>query len=410
MKKKWIIPLLSIIILGTSWILWHYITPHFSKSPIRIGILHSLSGDLAISEQPVANATLLAIKEINDAGGILGRQIEPLLVDGKSDEKIFAQQAERLITQEQVVALFGCWTSPSRMAVKNVVEKHKSLLFYPVQFEGLEDSPNIIYTSTTANQQIFPGVTWCLKNLGKRVFLVGSDQLLHEIIKDVVYAQGGEIVGVEYLSLHDKNVDPIIDKIIASKPDVIINNIEGNPNILFFTRLREKGITPEKVPTMSFSISEPELQYFNIDAMTGDYATWSYFESIDSPENKIFVKKIKEAYGEKQPVSDAMESAYFGIYFWKQAIEQAQSTEANLVLSALNNQAFDAPQGIVHIAEKSLQTWSFARIGKIRSDKQFTILWSSQRAIRPMPYPPTRSIEEWEKLRTQILEQEGTEQ
>jgi urea transport system substrate-binding protein len=401
MKKKWHIPLIILIVATIIILFWYFfkITP---QQTIKVGILHSLSGDLAISERPVADATLLAIKEINDAGGILGKQIEPIIVDGKSNENIFAQEAERLITQEKVAIISGCWTSPIRIKVKQVVEKYNSLLFYPVQFEGIEQSNNIVYTSTTPNQQIIPGVTWCMQHLGKKFFLVGSDPLIHEIIKDVIYAHDGEIVGVEYLAFDDKNVSPIIDKIIAAKPEVILNNIEGDTNILFFTQLRKKGITPEKIPTMSFSISEPELERFNVEDMTGDYAAWSYFENIDSRENRTFIKKIESMYGKKQTISDAMEAAYFGIYLWKQAVEKVGSIETDFVRNALYNQAFNAAQGIIHIAQDSLQTWNFSRIGKIRSDKDFTILWSSEKSIRPMSYLPWRSVAEWDMLATTI--------
>lgn len=401
MTKKWYLILSLIIILCAINLIW-YISPSLTPSgKIKVGILHSLTGDLAISEKPVSESTLLAIKEINAAGGLLGKQIEPILVDCKSDPNIFAQEAERLITQEHVVALFGCWTSPSRIMVKQVVEKYNGLLFYPVQFEGIENSPNIVYTSSTPNQQIIPGITWSMQHLGKKFFLVGSDLLVHEIIRDVINAYDGTIVGEEYLPLGSTEVNPIIEKIINAKPDVIINNIEGEPNITFFNELRKRGITPEKIPTMSFSISEPELQVFKIDAMAGDYATWSYFESIDNPENKLFMKKLEAAYGVQEESSDSMESAYYTVYLWKQAVEKAQSTQTNLVIPALHNQAFDAPQGLIHIAENSLQTWQFARIGKIRSDKQFTILWSSEKAIKPEPYPPTRTVAEWNETRAE---------
>lgn len=376
-----------------------------NRSTIKLGILHSLTGNLAISERPVANATLLAIQEINANGGVLGKQIEAILVDGASNEKIFEREAERLITQEKVATIFGCWTSPSRILVKNVVEKYNSLLIYPVQFEGLESSENVVYTSTTPNQQIIPGVTWCMQHLGKKFFLVGSDKIIHEIIKDVIFAHNGIIVGTEYLDLNDKNINPIVQKIIETKPDVILNNIEGETNILFFNELRSKGITPEKIPTMSFSISEPELQLFNVNTMTGDYATWSYFESIDTPENKTFVKKYKSVYGDKSTVSDAMEAAYFSVYLWKQALEKAGSTNIDSVRTAFKNQAFDAPQGLIHISGPSLHTWSFTRIGKIRSDKQFTIVWSSQKSIPPSTYPTSRSIEQWNELKNSIYPQ-----
>lgn len=409
MKKKWYFALILGLLLVTlaSVTLRQFLRFYLPSQTIKVGILHSLSGDLAISERPVADATLLAIKEINAQGGILGKTIEPILVDGKSDSQVFAAQAEELLANNNVAAIFGCWTSPSRIMVKNIVEKYNSLLFYPVQFEGLETSNNVVYTSTTPNQQIIPGITWCMQHLGKKFFLVGSDSIIHEIIKDVVYAHDGEIVGVEYLALHDKNIEPIIQKIIDTQPTVILNNIEGETNVLFFNELRKRGITPEKIPTMSFSISEPELELFNIDTMVGDYASWSYFESIDSRENKIFIKKTEDMYGEKQPISDATEAAYFGVYLWKQAAEKAGSVEADLIRPALHNQAFNAPQGIVHIAQETLQTWSFARIGKIRSDKQFTILYSSEKSIRPVPYPPSRQVAEWDALATTIRKQES---
>jgi len=408
MNKKWYISLILIIIGSMAILFWYFFPAFTPQKTVKFGILHSLSGELGISEKPVADATILAIKEINDAGGVLGKKIEPILVDCKSDDTVFGQEAERLVTQEKVAVIFGGWTSPSRIAIKKVVEKYNSLYFYPVQFEGLEVSPNLVYIGTTPNQQIIPGVTWCMQHLGKKFFLVGSDPILHEIIKDVVYAHDGEIVGIGYLALHDKNVEPIIQKIVYTKPDVILNNIEGEPNMLFFDALRKQGITPEKIPTMSFSISEPELQLFNIETMIGDYAIWSYFESIDTPENKIFIKKVQAAYGEKQPLSDAMEAAYFSVYLWKYAAEKAGSFATDLIRPALHNQAFDAPQGLVHLAQHdSILTWSYARVGKIRSDKQFTILWSSQKAIQPMTYPPSRSIAEWDAIATKIREQES---
>lgn len=402
-KKQYVI--VSLIILCITIPTIYFIIKnksYTSSSKIKLGILHSLTGDLAISEQPVADAALLAIKEINAAGGVLGQQIEPLLVDGKSDEKIFAEQAERLITQEHVAAIFGCWSSPSRVMVKDVVEKYNSLLFYPVQFEGLENSPNVVYTSSTPNQQYIPGTIWCIQHLGKKFFLVGSDRLVHEIIKDVIVAHNGTVVGEEYIPLSDVNVEPIVEKIINSKPDVILNSMEGTPNIAFFNELRKRGISPEKIPTMSFSMSEPELKVFKTDSMTGDYATWSYFESIDNDENKMFIKKVQNAYGNEHGTSDAMEAAYYSVYLWKQAVEKAHSITTDLVIAALHNQAFDAPQGLIHIAEKSLQTWQCVRVGKIRSDKQFTIVWSSEKAIKPAPYPPTRTVEEWNKVRAEL--------
>ncbi len=398
--------LILLVSIGAAFIVYKIFVAIRPQKTIKVGILHSLSGHLALSERPVSDATLLAIQEINNAGGLLGKKIEPILVDGKSDDATFAREARRLIAEEKVDVIFGCWASPSRRAVKEVVEELDSLLFYPVQYEGIENSSHIVYASTTPNQQITPGVTWCLQHLGKRFFLVGTDPLLHEIIRDVVFAHGGTVLGEEYLAIGDTKVDDIIQKIIDTKPDVILNNIEGDPNVAFYDALRKNGITPEKVPTMSFSMSEPELEVFKTDSMTGDYATWSYFQSIDNEENKKFVKKIKAAYGPDHDIGDAMEAAYYSVYLWSQAVKKVHSVVASVVRPALHNQAFDAPQGLIHINENSLQAWQFARVGKIRSDKQFTILWNSQKAIEPMPYIITRTQEEWDALRTNSINKE----
>ena len=225
-----------------------------------MGVLHSLSGTMAISEKSVVDATLLAIGEINEQGGLLGRKIEPVVADGKSDWPTFASEAERLIAQEEVSTVFGCWTSASRKTVKPVFEKHDHLLFYPVQYEGLEACPNIVYTGAAPNQQIIPAVRWCFEHLGRKFFLVGSDYVFprtaNEIIRDQLRSLHGEIVGEQYILLGSEDVQDAVQSIVAAKPDVILNTINGDTNVAFFRELRAAGITPEKIPTMSFSIAD----------------------------------------------------------------------------------------------------------------------------------------------------------
>lgn len=380
---------------------WKLFIPMTAK-PIKVGILHSLTGPMAAYEKTAFDATVLAIDEINEKGGVLGRKIKPIIVDGKSDTATFVQLAEQLITQDKVAVVFGCWRTADRKAIKPIFEKYNNLLFYPVQYEGLESSPNIVYTSTTPNQQAIPATMWCLQNLGKRIFLAGSDQLFskatNEIIKDTISAFGGETVTEMYITPSSTDVAPIIKKIIETKPDVIINTMFGEVNLEFFKQLRATGITSEKIPTMSLTIDEPELQKYGAEYMAGDYSTWSHFQSIQRIENKKFVAKIKTRYGQDYVVSDAMEAAYFGVYLWAQAVNKAQTTIITKVIPALHNQAFNAPEGIVHIDDTSLDSWSVSSIGKIRSDKQFTILWNSDKAIRPVAYPFFKSKEEWEQL------------
>ena len=351
--------------------------------PIKVGILHSLSGTMAISESPVVDATLLAIEEINNNGGLLGRQIVSIVVDGQSDSLTFAKEAEKLIVIDKVSAVFGCWTSASRKTVKPIFERYRHLLFYPVQYEGLEESDNVIYTGAAPNQQLTPAVEWCINNIGKKIFLVGSDYIFpkvgNEIIKDKINVLGGEIVGEEYLLLGSNNVKSIIDKIAETDPDVILNTINGDSNTAFFNELHNAGITSEKIPVMSFSIGESELKDMGLVNMIGNYACWNYFQSINTDENKIFVEKFKNKFGQERVISDPMEAAYIGVYLWAQAVKKAGIVNIKEVRKALKTQRFMAPEGVVYLDPNNNHIWKTVRIGRIREDGQFNILWTSEK-------------------------------
>ncbi len=401
MKKRWIV--ISIFVLITAGIcsFWYFIGKSRPKSrlPIKVGILHSLTGTMAFSEKVVADATLLAIEELNESGGLLGRKIEALLVDGKSDWPTFAKEAEKLITEEHVSVIFGCWTSASRKTVKPVFEKYNHLLFYPVQYEGLEQSPNIIYTGAAPNQQIVPAVIWCFENLGKRFFLIGSDYIFprvaNEIIRDHATAIGAEIVGEEYLLLGSRDVNYIIRKIKEIKPDVILNTVNGDSNVPFFEGLQAAGITPDVIPVMSFSIAENELQSLGPENMVGNYACWNYFQSIDNSVNKQFLSRFKKKYGADRVVNDPMEAAYISVHLWAQAVREVGMDDVNEVRRVLGNQSFDAPEGLIYVDPANHHIWKTVRIGKIRSNGQFEIVWDSNKPVQPLPYPRTRSKSEW---------------
>ena len=389
---------LAIILIVAGWAAWKTWGP--KERPIKVGILHSLTGTMAISETSVRDAALLAIEELNAQGGVLGRRIEPVVADGRSDWPTFASEAERLITKERVAVVFGCWTSASRKTVKPVFEKYNHLLFYPVQYEGLEQSPNIIYTGAAPNQQIIPAVKWSFDHLGKRFFLVGSDYVFprtaNAIIKAQVQALGGEIVGEEYLRLGTLSPEKIVGKIVQTQPAVILNTINGDSNVAFFEALRRAGITPERIPTVSFSIAEDELRHLNARTMAGDYAAWNYFQSVDSPENHSFVEAFRARFGQDRVTDDPMEAAYFGVRLWARAVTAAGTTDVSEVRKALHNQSLAAPGGIVTIDAATQHTWKVVRIGKIRADGQFEIAWSSNDPIRPIPYPAFRSRAEWD--------------
>lgn len=385
----------------------------FARKPIvKIGILHSLSGSQAISEKPMVDAELMAIEEINAQKKFLKYTIVPVIADGKSDEIIFAQEAERLITQEKVSAIIGCWTSASRKAVKDVVEKHNNLLIYPVSYEGIEDSPNILYLGANQNQQIVPSVLWSFLNLGKRFFLVGSDYIYshvaNEIIKKVLNAVKGTVLGEEYILLGSNDVKPMVQAIVNAKPDVIINTIQGESNIAFFNALRSANITPEVIPVMSISsMSETEFAQIGNDAMSGDYVTASYFQSIDRDENIQFVQRFRKKYGSKRVISEAVETAYNGIYIWAQAIAVTQSYAPEIVKKHLFNKVFNAPSGIVYTDSNTLDLWKMIYVGKLRSDGQFTIVWDSKKQVQPFNYPVFSDKAVWNRFVTNLYESWG---
>jgi urea transport system substrate-binding protein len=377
--------------------------------PVKVGVLHSLTGTMAISERSVIDATLLAIDQINARGGVLGRPIEPVVVDGKSDWPAFAAGAERLITVEKVAVVFGCWTSASRKTVKPVFEKHNHLLFYPVQYEGLEQSPNIIYTGAAPNQQILPSVDWCYRELNARkFFLVGSDYVFprtaHAIIKAKVAKLGGEVVGDEYALLGATDFKGIVAKIVAAKPDVILNCINGDSNAGFFDELRTVGIVPGTMPTMSFSIAEDELRSLGAKRLAGGYCAWNYFQSVDTAENRAFVAAFKDKYGRNRVTDDPMESAYFGVHLWAQAVQRSGTTDPTAVRRALAGATLAAPEGPVTIDAVTQHTVKTVRIGRIGTEGQFDVVWTSPAPVRPEPFPEFQTKEEWGKFLTGLYE------
>ena len=407
-----IIGLIFIIALATGLGLWYFSAKHRKEfeGTIKVGILHSMTGAMAVTEKPIIDAVLLAIDEINGQGGLLHKKIIPVIRDGKTDWPTYATEAERLIKEEKVTAIFGAYTSASRKMVKPIVEEHNSLLFYPAQYEGLETSKNIVYLGATANQQAIPATIWCLQNLGKRFFLVGSDYVypraIHSIIRHVVSARNGSVVGEEYISPKQNNFADIIDKIITASPDVIINNIVGEQNNPFFKALRVAGISSEKIPTMSLVVTETELAEFNIDALIGDYGAQNYFQSLNTPTNNRFVSAFKKKYGANRVISNHMENAYLGVYFYKFAVTLAQTTETDAVREQLSKVALNAPEEIISI-DKNQHIWKAVLIGKIFPNKQFGIVWNSVSTIPPNPYPPFESIKYWDDMLARIFVQYG---
>lgn len=394
---RWLILCLALL-LGAGFTV--YQISYAPGPPIKVGILHSLTGTMAVSEKAVVDATLLAIEEVNARGGLLRRRrLVPVVADGASDWPSFAREARRLIDRERVEVVFGCWTSASRKTVRPVFEQTDHLLFYPVQYEGLETSPNIFYTGAAPNQQIIPAVKWATDKLGKRIFLVGSDYVFprtaNAIIRDQVQALRGEIVGEEYLRLGSKEAGQVVAKILATKPDVVLNTINGDSNLAFFAALRAAGVTSARIPTISFSISENELLAMDRAAMAGDYAAWNYFQSLPTEENRQFIERFRARFGRERVISDPMEAAYLGVHLWAQAVQEAGDPSPRATRVALRDQSLQAPEGVVITDPDTQHTWRSVRIGKIRPDGQFEIIWDSGKPVRPVPYPIYRSPQQW---------------
>ena len=361
------------------------------KPNLKIGVLHSLSGTMSTSESPLVDAVQLAVEEINHSGGVDGAQIEMVIADCRSDANYCALQAEKLITQDKVQALFGCWTSACRKAVKPVVEKHHHLLFYPVQYEGLEQSPDIIYTGAAPNQQLIPMVTWALQHRGKRVYLLGSDYIFprtaNQIVRKLLQAQDGQVIAEHYAPLGEQNLDAFVREIVALHPDFVLNTLNGDSNQYFFRALSKAGVRAEDIPVFSTSIAEAEVAAIGPELIAGHYAAWSYFQSIPNEDNRKFIEHFRHRFGQKRVLDDPMEAAHIGVELWANALRSAKSLDLPTVKIALAQQTLNAPEGIVAVDAVSRHLWKQVRIGKARSDGQFDIVWQSGSSIAPAPFP-----------------------
>ncbi len=385
-RKKWLLlPLLLLVLILV------YGSQHTAKPAIRIGVLHSLTGTMATSEAPLVDAVRLAVEEANQSGGINGAQIEMIVSDCRSDAGYCAEQAEKLIARDKVQALFGCWTSACRKAVKSVVERHHHLLFYPVQYEGFEQSPDIIYTGAAPNQQIIPMVSWALEQRGRRVYLIGSDYVFphvaNQIIKKLLTAKDGKLTAERYVPLGEQNLDGIAREIAMQHPDFVVNTLNGDSNRYFFAALKKAGIRSDDIPVFSTSIAEAELAAMGPELMTGNYAAWNYFQSVPSDENRAFIERFRRRFGQVRVLDDPMEAAYIGVHLWVNARREADTSGLPAVKAELRQQTMNAPEGIVAVDADTQHLWKTVRIGRARADGQFDIVWQSGRSIAPAPFP-----------------------
>ena len=363
-----------------------------AQDTVKVGVLQSLTGTMAISEVTVKNATMLAIDEINAAGGVNGKQISPVVEDGASEPGMFAQKAQKLIQEDKVVTVFGGWTSASRKAMLPVFERFKNLLWYPVQFEGNECSPNIMYSGAQPNQQILPALDWAKQKGYKSYFLLGSDYVFPRtanlILKKHILHDGLIVVDEEYVPLGGTDFSAIVNKIVAAKPDVIFNTLNGDSNVSFFKQMAAAGLPPSKLPVMSFSIAEPEAKAMGPSLVQGSYAAWNYFQSLDDAASKKFVAGYKAKFGADSVVDDPMAHGYLDVYFWAAAAEKAKSFDVDAVRkAAVKLEWKDVVMGKTKFAANQ-SLYQTAYVGELDPDGQFKILWNSEKPIFPEPYDP----------------------
>lgn len=363
--------------------------PGEESDSISVGVLHSLSGTMAMSEIPVRDATLLAIEEINAAGGVLGKALNPIVEDGASEPATFAQKAQKLVQQDGVAAVFGGWTSASRKAMLPVFEANDALLWYPVQFEGNECSPNIFYLGAQPNQQILPALQWAFERQMTKIYLLGSDYVFPRtanlILKKHIEDRGGQVAGEDYVALGGTDFSSVINKIKAAQPKVIFNTLNGDSNVAFFKQLQAEGLTAESLPVISFSIAEQEAKAMGPALVEGHYAAWNYFQSLPGDANRDFVAAYRAAYGEDEVVDDPMEAGYVAVYLWKAAVEKAGSLEPESVRKAAWGLSFDAPEGAVRVADNQ-SLHKAVRVGKLLPDGQFEVVWGTDDPVEPEPY------------------------
>ncbi|MCU1496169.1 MAG: urtA [Acidimicrobiales bacterium] len=355
---------------------------------VKVGLVSSLSGTMSISEKTVVDAEQLAIEEINAAGGVLGKQIEPIVEDGASDWPTFAEKAEKLLTTDKVAAVFGGWTSASRKAMLPVFEGNNGLLFYPVQYEGLEASPNIFYTGATTNQQIIPALDYMKEEGLTKVFLVGSDYVFprtaNKIIKAYAEANDMEVLGEEYLPLGDTKVQTIVSKVVAAKPDIVFNTLNGDSNVSYFKEMKAKDPS-SSIQTVSVSVAEEEVTGIGVENVEGQLVAWDYYQTTDNPKNVAFVKAFKAKYGEDRVTSDPMEAAYNAIYIWAAAAEKAGSFDVDKVKEAAKGLELDTPEGPLTVSDWNQHVFKTARIGKINAEGLIDEVWASDGPIEPDP-------------------------
>ncbi|WP_234816338.1 urea ABC transporter substrate-binding protein [Mycolicibacterium agri] len=361
-----------------------------SGDTVKVGAINSLSGGLAVSESVIRDAIVLAVEQVNAAGGVLGKRLELIGEDGASEPTVFAEKAQKLVQSDCVAVVFGGYTSASRKAMLPVFEDANALLYYGQQYEGLEDSPNIFYTGATTNQQIIPSLDYLKQQGVKSLYLVGSDYVFPRtssaIVKAYAKANGIEIKGEDYTPLGSTDFSTIVNKIRGAGADAVFNVVVGDSLVAFFREYRNSGLTPETMPVMSMCVGEQEVRSIGPATLVGQLSSWNYYQTLDSPQNARFVADFKARFGPDRVTSDPMESAYTAVSLWKATVEKANSFAVPDIQKAADGITVDAPEGKVTIDGENHHVTKTARIGRVADNGLIYEIWASPQPIEPDPY------------------------
>ena len=361
---------------------------------VTVGILHSITGTMALSETGTVEGEKLAIAQINEAGGVLGRQIKIIQEDGASDWPTFAEKAKKLLVNDHCAAVFGCWTSASRKAALPVFEQYNGMLYYPTFYEGLEQSKNVIYTGQEATQQILASLDWLSKTKNAKTFyLIGSDYIWPRTSNKIArkhiegHLTGSKVVGEDYFPLGHTQFNSAINKIKLAKPDVIYATVVGGSNVAFYKQLKAAGVDLSKQTLLTISVTEDEVQGIGGENIANGYSCMKYFQSLNNPNNAKFVPAFKKMWGEKSVIGDVAQAGYLGPWLWKLTVEKAGSFDVDKIAAASGGIEFkEAPEGYVRI-HPNHHLWSKSRIAQAQTDGQFKVVYETPELIEPNPFP-----------------------
>lgn len=396
--------LLVLALALAGWFHWRTTAPAAERGPIVVGLIHALSGPTARGESSQVAAARLAVEEINASGGLLGRRVELRVEDSRGDARTAAAAAERLITSERVVALFGCGSAQCRQAVKPVVEAHRHLLFFPAAYEGMEASPHIVYTGPTPNQQALPATDWAMRGFGRRIYLIGTDgayaHRLGALLGDFIQLQGGQVLGERYLPPGGRDVGGIMADLMKLQPELVISTVAGDSNQALFDALVTAGLTD--LPLLSLGAAEPEMRAFERGRLDRHFTAWGYLQSLPGAANESFVARLRRSQGDSIEASDPAVSTYVAFQLWAAAVREVGSARTDAVNANVVHQSVTAPMGFAAVEGQTRHLWRQLRIAQVKPGGQLAEVYTLPRYIRPEPWPTYRSTEHWTAVMSRV--------